>query len=119
MTSKVIINTYRISSIILIVLGIIHCVMVFVNFEILTSEALFSIGTGIAVLFLGLINYTAAKILNPFLLTIASRANFIQVVYGVLSITILKDIPSIFGCFIFLLVLILSWLVKKRLVNNK
>ena len=48
-------KSYKILAILLLILGIAHCTMVFVYFDSLTAEALFSLGTGIGVFFLGLL----------------------------------------------------------------
>ena len=101
-------------AILLIILGIVHCVMVFIYFDSLTGEAIFSLGTGIAVSFLGLLNFTAAKLLNPMLLTVAVIANAIQTLYGLISLTIMNDIQAFVGILIFLISLIISWVVRNR-----
>lgn len=111
-------GAYRILAIVLIVLGVIHCLMVFVYYESLTHEALYSIGTGIAVIILGLLNYSAAKLLSPILLTVAIIANTIQTLYGFLSLRLINGLPTYLGILTFLLSLVLSWIVKKRTTDS-
>ena len=112
------IRTYQALAVLLIILGIIHCVMVFVYFDSLSREAVFSLGTGIAVSFLGLLNYVAAKLLLPILLTVALIANFIQGLYGALSLTVFGDPQALVGLIIFVLLLIVSWLVRSKALSS-
>ena len=112
------INPYRILAIGLIVLGMIHCVMVTVNFSSLASEAIFSMGTGIGVMFLGLLNYAASKLLAPILFSMAIIANIVQVIYSISSLLVFNDMPSYIGFLIFSLVLIFSLLEKRKKINT-
>ena len=112
MNKTKLIRTYQVLAILLIILGIIHCAMVFVYFDSLSTEAVFSLGTGIAVSLLGLLNYVAAKLLLPMLLTVALIANIIQGLYGILSLTVFGDPQALVGLIIFVLLLIVSWLVR-------
>jgi len=113
MNSNKISHTYRILAILLMILGIVHCTMVFVYFDSLNGEAIFSLGTGIAVLFLGLLNYSAAKLLTPMLLKTAVIANVIQTLYGIVSLTVMNDSQVYVGTFVFLTTLIMSLIIWK------
>ena len=118
MNTNKMIRAYEILAVLLIVLGIVHCVMVFVYFDSLTGEAIFSLGTGISVSFLGLMNFSAAKLLIPMLLTVAVVANAIQTSYGVISLLVISDLQAYVGVFIFLVTLITSWIVRTRINSN-
>tara|TARA_R110001632_G_scaffold95102_4_gene201167 strand:- start:357 stop:719 length:363 start_codon:yes stop_codon:yes gene_type:complete len=112
-------KSYKILAILLLILGIAHCTMVFVYFDSLTAEALFSLGTGIGVFFLGLLNYAAAKVLSPILLTTAVIANSIQTLYGIVSLTVMNDPQAYAGVLIFLTTLLMSFVVWKRNAKAK
>lgn len=112
------IYAYKILAIILIILGIVHCTMVFVYFDSLTSEAVFSLGTGIAVFFLGLLNFSASRLLIPKLLTIAIIANAIQTLFGLISLTVMNGVQAYLGIFIFLMSLIMSLIVWRGNVKT-
>ena len=80
--------------------------MVFVYNETLNTEAIYSLGTGLAVLFLGFLNYAASKLLIIQLVTIAIIANALQVIYGISSLITFNSPESYFGVTIFLIILI-------------
>ena len=118
MKDSKIFSFYRLVGITLVVLGVTHCAMVFVFYDSLTSDAIFSIGTGLGVIFLGMLNISAAWLHIPQLITFAVIANLIQTLYAGLSLLAMNNPQGYAGVFIFLTALLTSCVVKTKMRNT-
>ncbi len=100
---------------ILMMMGIIHGLMVLVSYDEISVTAIFSLGTGLAVIFLGMLNLAAVKTHAPLLFALAVIANVFQSVYSGLSLMVLKNDPQAhIGFGIFLILLLISLIAKKK-----
>lgn len=88
-------KTHTILSYIIILLGTIHIIFVFpiVQFN---TDTLWFIGTGMAIIFAGLINLIAIKFPEKFISNICMLTNFIMMFLFLISLFTIQE-PQVFG----------------------
>lgn len=84
-------------------LGTIHTVLTPVFYPRLTPGAAWFAGTGLALVFLGLLNYASAKVFQKWLLNICAVADIVGVVFTCLIVITLPSLQSFIALAIFCL----------------
>jgi hypothetical protein len=104
---------YRIASYLLLI-GVIHTALTPVFYPGFTLEALWFAGTGLALVFLGLTNIVAERLLVPWVLNICIAANIVGTIFGALIVLLLPEIQAYISLVIFLAVTTGSILVRRQ-----
>ncbi len=91
---------YRFASFAL-ALGIVHTALTPLFYRHLTTDALWFAGTGLALVFLGLLNIASERAWKAWMLNICIAANFVACIYGGLILSILPEIQAYAAMLIF------------------
>jgi hypothetical protein len=92
---------YRIASYLLLI-GVIHTALTPAFYDGLTLDALWFAGTGLALVFLSLLNIVAERAFEPWMLNLCIVANLAGLVHSVLIVTQLSEIQAVVGLLIFI-----------------
>jgi len=82
---------YKISSYLLFILGVIHTLMTRVFYQPFSIDALWFAGTGLGLVFLGLLNITSLKIYMSSVYNITIFANILFTLYSVFVVIVLPE----------------------------
>ena len=104
---------YRITAYLLLI-GVIHTALTPVFYHEFSPDALWFAGTGLALVFLGLLNITAERVFEPWILNICVVANLVGCIYSILIVIVLPEIQAVAGLLIFLAVTIGSILARLK-----
>ena len=100
-------KTHTILSFIIILLGILHISFVF-PIEEFNTDTLWFLGTGVAIIFSGLINLIAIRFSEKFIRIICMLTNFIMMFLFIISLFALQEIQVYVGVILFGTTLYLS-----------
>ena len=89
-------------------LGLIHTALTPLFYDHLSPAALWFAGTGLALVFLGLLNLAAERVGKAWLLTICIAANSIMTVFCFFIITVLPEVQAYLGLLFTLAVTVAS-----------
>ena len=98
---------HTILSFIIILLGILHISFVF-PIEEFNADTLWFLGTGVAIIFSGLINLISIKFSEKFIRSICMLTNFIMMFLFIISLFALQEIQVYVGAILFGTTLYLS-----------
>jgi hypothetical protein len=107
---------YRISAYFLL-LGLIHTALTPVFYREFSEDALWFAGTGLALVFLSLLNIAAERVCEPWILNMSIGANLTGCIYSLLIVIALPEFQAFVSLLIFLAVTIGSIVVRMRLVE--
>ena len=96
---------YKISAYLLLI-GVVHTALTPLFYEQLSADALWFAGTGLALIYLSLLNIAAEKSRAKWMLKICLAANLAGLIYGVLIVLALSGILAFVSLLIFLAVTI-------------
>jgi hypothetical protein len=96
-------NFYRISAYLLLI-GVIHTALTPLFYDKFSPDALWFAGTGLALVFLSLLNIVTERVRAPWMLRICVAANLVGCVYGILIVIALPEIQAFISLLIFLAV---------------
>lgn len=96
-------KVYTIATILLIVLGVGHTILTPAFYPEFSQDAVWFAGTGLAVLFLGLLNTTALLFPRRAILNLCLAANVIGTAYSGLIIAVVPEIQAFIAVGAFLL----------------
>ncbi|MBN1305791.1 MAG: hypothetical protein JXA13_15240 [Anaerolineales bacterium] len=94
---------YKIASYLLLI-GVIHTALTPVFYPGFTLEALWFAGTGLALVFLALLNITAERLMASWVLDLCLVANLAGTIFGILIVMLLPEIQAYLSLGIFLAV---------------
>ncbi len=94
---------YRISAYLLLI-GVIHTALTPLFYDQFSQEALWFAGTGLALIYLSLLNLVAERNRTKGMLKICVAANLVGLVYGILIVIALPEVQAFISLFIFLAV---------------
>jgi hypothetical protein len=117
MKNDKLISFYRIAAYLLL-LGVIHAALTPLFFNFFTIEAMWFFGTGLALVFLCLLNIAASKLLVPWLLNMTVVANLIGTIHSFLILILLKQPQAYIGLAFFVIVLFASCRVRQKVVRT-
>ena len=100
-------KTHYILSIFILLLGVIHICFIF-PIEEFNTDALWFIGSGVAIMFAGLINLITLKFPEKFIRNIYMLTNFIMMLLFLVSLLSLQEIQVFVGVILFGTILYLS-----------
>ena len=103
---------FRITAYSLSSLGVIHTALTPLFYDRFSPDALWFAGTGLALVFLGLLNIVAERVWEVWALNVCIAANLIGCVYGILVVLALPEIQAYVGLVIFIAVVIASVLAR-------
>ena len=115
---------YKISAYLLLI-GVVHTALTPLFYDRFSADALWFAGTGLALIYLSLLNIAAEKSRAKWMLKICLAANLAGLIYGVLIVLVLPEIQAFISLFIFLAVSIgsgyalLESLQQKSLEESK
>jgi hypothetical protein len=115
MNNNKLITFYRIVAY-LLMLGIIHSALTPLFYKTLTPDALWFFGTGLALVFLSLLNIAASRLLVPWLLTMTLIANIIGTLHSIATLFVLKQPQAYLGLCFFVTVLFACWRVRSQMI---
>lgn len=95
---------YKISSHFLM-LGVIHTALTPVFYNEFSEDALWFAGTGLALIFLSLLNIAAERVFERWILDICIAANLVGTIYSILTVIALPEIQAVISSLIFLTVM--------------
>jgi len=98
-----------------LLLGIAHTALTPLFYAGLSPDALWFAGTGLALIFLGLLNVAAERVFEPWILNLCIAANLIGCVYGMLLVVALPAAQAFAALAIFLAVAVGSIFVRLRM----
>ena len=110
MQNSILIKLYRYAAY-LLMLGIIHSALTPVFYKSFSTDALWFFGTGLALVFLSLLNIAASRLLVSWLLKMTLIANFIGTIFSVAMVLVLRAPQAYIGLSFFSIVLIANLLV--------
>jgi len=93
-------------------LGVIHTALTPLFYDQFSPDALWFAGTGLALVFLGLLNLMAERVWEVWALNICIAANLIGCVYGILVAIALPEIQAYIAVIIFIVVFVASILAR-------
>lgn len=85
-------------------LGVIHTALTPLFYDRFSPDALWFAGTGLALVFLGLLNIVAERVWETWALNVCIAANLIGCVYGILTVIVLPEIQAYVGLLVFVAV---------------
>ncbi len=94
---------YKISAYLLLI-GVVHTALTPLFYDQFSPEALWFAGTGLALVYLSLLNIMAERSRADWMLKICVAANLAGLIYGVLIVFALPEIQAFISLFIFLAV---------------
>lgn len=112
------IRFYRLSSY-LLMLGVIHAALTPMFYKFLSPNGLWFFGTGLALVFLAMLNIAASRLLNSWLLKLALTANIIGTSFSALTTYVLRQPQAYIGLLFHLTVLLASIMVIAKLNKPK
>lgn len=98
---------YKISAYLLLI-GVVHTALTPLFYNKFSPDALWFAGTGLALIFLSLLNIAAERIYTTWMLKICVVANLAGLVYAILVVIALPEIQAFLSLFIFLSVAVSS-----------
>ena len=104
---------YRIAAYSLSSLGVIHTALTPLFYDRFSPDALWFAGTGLALVFLGLLNLVAERIWQAWAINVCIAANLVGCVYGILVAIALPEIQAYVAAAIFIAVVIASILARR------
>ena len=107
---------YRISAYFLSI-GVIHTALTPVFYREFSPDAMWFAGTGLALVFLGLLNIAAERVGEPWILNMSIVANLVGCIYSILIVIALPELQAFVSLLIFLAVAIGSIVVRMKLVK--
>ena len=110
-------RVYKISAYFLFI-GVIHMALTPVFYDQFSVDALWFVGTGLALVFLGLLNIVGERIFEPWVLNICIAANVVGLIYGLLIVIVLPEFQAFVSLMIFLAVTIGSITMRMSLTNE-
>lgn len=110
-------RVYKISAYLLLI-GVIHTALTPVFYDQFSVDAIWFAGTGLALIFLGLLNIVGERVFEPWVLNICIAANVVGLIYGFLIVIVLPEFQAFLSLLIFLMVTIGSIAVRISLVNE-
>jgi hypothetical protein len=102
---------YRITAFLLLI-GVIHTALTPVFYPEFSPDALWFAGTGLALVFLSLLNIAAERVFELWILNISIVANLVGCIYNVLIVMALPEFQAFVSLLIFLAVTIGSIFVR-------
>ena len=93
-------------------LGVIHTALTPLFYDQFSPDALWFAGTGLALVFLGLLNLMAERVWEVWALNICIAANLIGCVYSILGAVALPEIQAYIAVIIFIVVFVASILAR-------
>lgn len=94
-------------------LGVIHTALTPLFYDRFSPNALWFAGTGLALVFLGLLNLVAERVWETWALNICIAANLVGCVYSFLIVFALPEIQAYIAAIIFIAVVIASILARQ------
>lgn len=107
------VSFYRFSAY-LLMLGLVHSAMTPVFYNTFSVDAVWYFGTGLALIFLSLLNIAASRLLVPWLLTMALLANVAGTLHSLVTLWVLMEPQAYVGSIFFVTVLTANWLVWRQ-----
>ncbi|MBN1888480.1 MAG: hypothetical protein JW850_10835 [Thermoflexales bacterium] len=105
---------YRITAYALSLLGVLHTVLTPLFYDRLSPDALWFAGTGLALVFLGLLNLVAERTWQAWAIHICIAANVVACIYGILIVIALPEIQAYVAAIIFIAIVIASILAQQN-----
>jgi len=105
---------YRIASYLLLI-GLVHTALTPLFYPGFTLEALWFAGTGLALVFLALLNITAERLMLRWVLDLCLAADIIGTLFGILIVMLLPEIQAYLSLGIFLAVTIGALGVRRQI----
>lgn len=99
-------KVYLISAFLILFLGLIHTAMTPVFYPAFSLDSLWFAGAGLALVFLGSLNYFASKIMTKLILNVCIIANIILTIYLSLISVLLPEIHAFIGVILMLCLLV-------------
>jgi hypothetical protein len=96
---------YRISAYLLLI-GVLHTALTPLFYDRFSPDALWFAGTGLALVYLSLLNIVAERRREGWMLKLCTAANLAGLIYGALIVFALPEIQAFISLFIFLAVTI-------------
>jgi hypothetical protein len=96
---------YRISAYLLLI-GVLHTALTPLFYDRFSPDALWFAGTGLALVYLSLLNIVAERSRERWMLKLCIAANLAGLIYGALIVFVLPEIQAFISLFIFLAVTI-------------
>ncbi len=109
---------YRITAY-LLSLGVIHTALTPLFYDRFSPDALWFAGTGLALVFLGLLNLVAERIWQAWAINICIAANVAGCIYGILVAIALPEIQAYVAAIIFIAIVIASILARQNVGRSK
>lgn len=107
---------YRITAYLLLI-GVIHTALTPVFYPEFSPDALWFAGTGLALVFLSLLNIAAERVCEPWILNMSIVANLVGCIYNVLIVIALPEFQAFVSLLIFLAVTTGSIFVRMSLTK--
>jgi hypothetical protein len=107
---------YRITAYLLLI-GLIHTALTPVFYPEFSPDALWFAGTGLALVFLSLLNIAAERVCEPWILNMSISANLVGCIYSILIVIALPEFQAFASLLIFLAVTISSIFVRVSLTQ--
>ena len=108
---------YRISAYLLLI-GVIHTALTPVFYPEFSPAALWFAGTGLALVFLSLLNIAAERVCEPWILNMSIVANLLGCIYSILIVIALPEFQAYVSLLIFLAVTIGSIVMRMNLESE-
>jgi sulfite exporter TauE/SafE len=89
-------------------LGLIHTALTPLFYDHLSTAALWFAGTGLALVFLGLLNLAAGRVWQAWLLNICIAANLVTAIYCAVIVTVLPEFQAYLALLFILAVFVAS-----------
>lgn len=87
-------------------LGVIHTALTPLFYSRLDEDALWFASTGLALVFLGMLNLAAERVWQPWLIMLCIPANLVMFVFGALVVAVMPEVQAwLFLVFVFCLAL--------------
>ena len=105
---------YKISTILLMLLGLAHAFLTSVFYSEFSADAVWFAGTGLSLLFLGTLNFAAILSSSRKVLNLCIVANAIGTILGVLILIVVPEIQASVALIVFLAVLMSSIFIRDQ-----
>ena len=105
---------HKISSALLIALGVVHAAMTPVFYGRFSHNALWFAGSGLAMIFVGMLNITLSRdvVRDRLVRAFCYAANLLTVVFGFLMVTVNHEPQVIFGFVLIALMTVTAFLIR-------
>jgi hypothetical protein len=110
-------RVYKVSSYLLLI-GVVHTALTPLFYDQLSVDALWFVGTGLALVFLSLLNIVGERVFEPWALNVCIGANVAGLIYGLLIVFVLPEVQAFVSLLIFLAVAISSIAMRMSLASK-